>query len=264
MIHSILHNRNARLYMMLGSVFIVSALVAEVVGVKLFTLDGNWNWQQMQMDFFGGSYSLHLSAGMLAWPVVYIITDIVNEYYGPKGVRFLTVTAIVLIVYSFLIFRWAMGLSPSENFNLGFGVADPDAAFRGVFGQGVWVIFGSLSAFWVSQSVDVSIFRHIKKRTGNKKLWLRATGSTLVSQLIDSFLFFFIAYYLGTRIQLGNPDRWTFSQVLMAGLGSYIFNSFIVILITPLVYIVRWMADQYLGRHESTVMKETAMRHKNG
>src|ERR1700755_374461 len=70
-------------------------------------------------------------------------------------------------------------------------------AFNGIFGQGMWIILGSLVAFLVSQLIDVMVFHRIKKITGEKWIALRATGSTLVSQLIDSYIVLIIAFKFG-------------------------------------------------------------------
>ncbi len=71
----------------------------------------------------------------------------------------------------------------------------------GIFRQGLWIIIGSMVAFLIGQVLDVLVFHRIKKITGEKRIWLRATGSTLVSQLVDSFVVLFIAFYVGRRLQ---------------------------------------------------------------
>ena len=97
------------------------------------------------------------------------MTDIVNEYYGPKAVSRISFIAVGLIMYAFLMFYMAMGV-PAADFWFGSGVKDgiPDMskAYNGIFGQGMWIIFGSLTAFLVSQIVDVTVFHKIKKVTG--------------------------------------------------------------------------------------------------
>src|SRR6476660_9070935 len=215
MIRGILQNRGTKLFIILGGFFITNALIAEVIGVKIFSLEDTLGIARANIPLFGGHFSFHLTAGVLLWPVVFIMTDIINEYYGPRGVRFLSYLAIGMIAFSFLAYNLAMRLSPSEYFSIGNGIDKPDNAFRGIFGQGVWIIIGSLVAFLVSQVLDVFIFHKIKKVTGEKSIWLRATGSTLVSQLIDSFVVLFIAFYIGKRIQTGQGDPWSLKQVLV-------------------------------------------------
>ena len=213
---------------------------------------------RFNLKIFGGSFSFHLTAGVLIWPVVFIMTDIINEYYGPRGVKFLSYLAIVFISFSFIIFTLAIGLKPSEFFSIGNGITDPNAAFRGIFGQGSWIIIGSLVAFFIGQLLDVSIFHRIKKATGEKNIWLRATGSTLVSQLIDSFVVLFIAFYIGRKISPNQGNPWTLQQVLVTGTGNYIYKFIVAILLTPVIYLVHNWIDKYLGPKASAI-KRSAM-----
>ena len=148
MIHNILKDKSTKLFIVLGGIFIASALIAEVIGVKIL------------------------------WPVVFIMTDIINEYYGSKGVKFLSYLTIGLITYAFMIFTGAINLAPSEYFSVGNGIEKPDNAFRGIFGQGMWIIIGSMVAFLVGQILDVLIFHRIKKLTGEKNIWFNIGIST--------------------------------------------------------------------------------------
>jgi len=240
-------------------VFITCALLAEVIGVKIFSLEDTFGLPRANINLFGNKFSFHLTAGVLLWPVVFIMTDIINEYYGPKGVRFLSYMVIALIAFSFFVFNMAIGLKPSEYFSIGNGIDKPDNAFRGIFGQGMWIILGSVVAFFIGQLLDVSIFHRIKKVTGEQKIWLRATGSTLVSQLIDSFVVLFIAFYLGRRINSNQGDPWTLEQILVTGSGNYIYKFIIAILLTPVIYFIHNRIEKYLGNSTATEMKKAAM-----
>lgn len=259
MIHNILKDRSTRLFIILGGIFIASALIAEVIGVKIFSLEDTVGVKRANIYLFGSPFSFHLTAGVLLWPVVFIMTDIINEYYGPKGVKFLSYLTIGLITYAFLIFNGAINLSPSEYFSVGNGIDKPDNAFRGIFGQGLWIIIGSMVAFFVGQVLDVLIFHRIKKITGEKNIWLRATGSTLVSQLVDSFVVLFIAFYIGKRIQTGQGEPWSLHQVLVTGTGNYIYKFIVAILLTPVIYLVENRIEKYLGAATTHKMKQAAM-----
>jgi uncharacterized integral membrane protein (TIGR00697 family) len=115
-------------------------------------------------------------------------------------------------------------------------------AFEVIFGQGMWIIVGSITAFLIGQLVDVFVFHQIKKITGEKSLWLRATGSTLISQLIDSFVVIFIAFYL-------NPNYdWSWQMVAAIGLVGYTYKFIIALLLTPILYLVHTIIDNYLGK----------------
>ncbi len=107
--------------------------------------------------------------------------------------------------------------------------------------------------------LDVFVFHRIKKATGEKGIWLRATGSTLISQLVDSFIVLFIAFYVGKRIQTGQGDPWSLHQVLVTGTGNYIYKFVVAILLTPLIYLIHGLIEKYLGHETATKMKNTAM-----
>jgi len=259
MIHAILKDKGTRLFIILGGIFIASALIAEVIGVKIFSLEDTLGIKRANINLFGSPFSFHLTAGVLLWPVVFIMTDIINEYYGTKGVKFLSYLTIGLITYAFLIFNGAIALSPSEYFSIGNGIDKPDSAFRGIFGQGMWIIIGSMVAFLIGQLLDVLVFHRIKKITGEKNIWLRATGSTLVSQLIDSFVVLFIAFYVGKRIQTNQGDPWSLHQVLVTGTGNYIYKFVVAIVLTPVIYLVHAWIEKYLGHSKAAEMKKAAM-----
>jgi uncharacterized integral membrane protein (TIGR00697 family) len=178
-----------------------------------------------------------MSIGIIPWPFVFLFTDIINEYYGKEGVRKLTLLTSVLIIYAFilLLFGMLVNASPvspitSEQFNI-------------VFGQSMWIIVGSIIAFLFSQLTDVFTFWFIRKYTGRKLIWLRATGSTVVSQLIDSFIVTGIAFYLPGK--LGLVD-----YINTAGTG-YMAKLMIAVLLTPLIYLGHFLVERYLGKEEA-------------
>jgi queuosine precursor transporter len=259
MIHNIIKNKASRLFLVLGGFFIANALIAEFIGVKIFSLEDTVGMPRAEISMFGGSFSFHLTAGVLLWPVVFVMTDVINEYYGPKGVRFLSFLAVGLISYAFFVIYLSMQLSPSEFFRLGDKVPDPDAAYRGVFGQGLWIIIGSLVAFLVGQVLDVLVFHRIKRITGEKKIWLRATGSTLISQLVDSFVVLFIAFYFGPMFEGNLSKQWTAGQVLITGSGNYMYKFAVAVLLTPVIYMAHIWIDNYLGQESARKMKASAM-----
>src|SRR5215213_9571054 len=221
MIHNIIKDKSTRLFIILGGFFIANALIAEIIGAKLFSLEKSLGLDPANLQFFGNNFSFNLTAGVMLWPVVFIMTDIINEYYGPKGVRFLSFLAIILIAYAFVMFSAVIGLKPAGFWAKDYyqGVPDSDKAFAGIFGQSQSIIIASLIAFFVSQILDVYVFHRIKEMTGEKKIWLRATVSTLVSQLIDSFVVLFIAFYIAPRIS-GQMKSWTLGQVMATCVGN--------------------------------------------
>jgi queuosine precursor transporter len=259
MIHSILRDKSTKLFIVLGGFFITNALVAEMIGVKIFSLEDTLGIPRANINLLGSPFSFHLTSGVLLWPVVFIMTDIINEYYGPRGVRFLSYLTVGLISFAFVVINAAIHLSPSEYFSVGNGIDKPDNAFHGIFGQGAWIIIGSMVAFLVGQVLDVLVFHRIKKATGEKRIWLRATGSTLISQLVDSYVVLFIAFYIGKRIQTGQGDPWSFHQVLVTGTGNYIYKFAVAIILTPVIYWVHAVIEKYLGNNLSSSMRAAAM-----
>ncbi len=259
MIQSILKDKATRLFIILGGVFIANALLAEFIGVKIFSLEDTVGLPRANMNIFGGSFSFHLSAGVLLWPVVFIMTDIINEYYGRKGVRFLSYLAVVLIAYAFMVVLGTIHLAPSEYFKMGPDISSPNNAYRGVFGQGLWIIVGSLVAFLVGQILDVIVFHRIKRATGEKNIWIRATGSTLISQLVDSFVVLFIAFYLGPLLEGDHTRKWTLQQLMVTGSGNYLYKFVVALLLTPVIYLLHAWIEKYLGNDLAAKMKQSAM-----
>ena len=158
----------------------------------------------------------------------------------------------------------AIALTPSDFWATNYytGVPDSNAAFSGIFGQSQAIIVASLVAFLLGQLLDVFIFHKIKKLTGEKQVWLRATGSTLVSQFIDSFVVLFIAFYVAPRIA-GNIAPWSFAHVMAICIGNYIYKFAVAVLMTPAIYLAHGLIDRYLGKEEAATMKAAAMAKKN-
>lgn len=193
-------------FLILAGFFITNAVVAELIGGKLIQIQG---------------YTL--SIGIIPWPVVFLTTDLINEFYGEKGVRRLSYLTASLIIYAFLILLAAMSVSATS-----FSPVS-DEQFTAVFGQSMWIIVGSIIAFLVSQLIDVFVFTKIKAKTNGKYIGLRATVSTGISQLIDSFIVLGIAFYL--------PGKINFSQFINLGLTNYSVKLLIAMLLIPFVYL---------------------------
>ncbi|WP_222538087.1 queuosine precursor transporter [Pedobacter polysacchareus] len=250
--------KESRLLLILGSFFVANAILSEFIGVKIFTVEGTLGIRQFDINLLGvPNLSFNMSAGVLTWPLIFIMTDIINEYFGVRQVRFLSVLAAILISYAFFVVAAAMRLSPSDfwiNQTIDGHPLNMNHAFAGIFGQGMWIIVGSVIAFLVGQIADVFIFHKIKKVTGERALWLRATGSTVISQFIDSFVVIFIAFYL-------NPQyHWSWQMVAAIGLVNYTYKFVVAILMTPLLYVVHYVIDRYLGKDLSQRMIKMAAR----
>lgn len=253
MIHSIIKDKPTRLFVFFSAFFVANALIAESIGTKLFSLEKLLGVSPANFTLFGQSgLAFTLTCGVLLWPLEFIMTDIINEFYGPKAVRRISIIAVGLISYAFVMYYMAIGIPPADFWitsGVKKGIPDMQNAFSGVFGQGMRIIVGSIVAFLVSQLVDVWVFHKIKKRTGEKYIWLRATGSTVVSQLVDSYIVLFIAFW----------GIFPWQQILAIGIMNYIYKFLMAILLTPLLYPVEARIEKYLGHDTAKKMKLAAM-----
>ena len=204
------------IFIILAGIFITNAVVAELIGGKLISI---------------GPFVM--SMGIVPWPIVFITTDLINEYFGEKGVRKLSIITAFLIGYAFIILFIAIlipaakGISPVS-----------DQAFLSVFGQSMWIIVGSIIAFLSSQFIDVSLFHYLKTKTGSKMIWLRSTGSTVISQFFDSFIVLGIAFWL--------PGKINFSTFISSALTGYLFKLVLAIVLTPAIYAGHYLIDKYI------------------
>lgn len=256
MIHDIIRDKGTRLFLILGGFFIANAIIAEVIGVKIFSLEDTIGVAKANFSLLGAdNLSFSLSVGVISWPVIFVMTDIINEYYGVKGVRFLSVLTAGLIAFAFFIFYFAIKTSPDTGFwKTSYskdGVPDMQAAFSAIFGQGMNIIVGSIAAFIIGQIADAFVFRRIKKITGENRIWARATISTLFSQLIDSFVVTYIAFYVFRGVSFGQCTAWA--------LTSYTYKFLVAIAFTPVIYGVHWCIEKYLGKEKAARMKQEAM-----
>ena len=235
--------RAQRLFVILAGFFVANALMAEFIGVKIFALETTLGLAPFNWNLFGQSGSLNFTAGVMLWPVVFIMTDVINEYFGRRGVRLISWLTVFLIAWAFLFAYLAIELAPAAwwvTVGAGRGVPDMQAAFASVFGQGLWTIGGSVTAFLVGQLVDVAVFHRIRRATGERLVWLRATGSTAVSQLIDSFIVLYIAFVLG-------PQQWPIPLFLAVGTVNYAYKMAAAVALIPLLYLGRRLIRGYLG-----------------
>ena len=205
-------------YLVLAGIFITNALLAELIGGKLIYI---------------GDYVM--SVGILPWPVVFVTTDLINEYFGQSGVKKLSILTASLIAYCFIVLFVALQI-PAVS---GEGLIS-DAQFNGVFGQSMWVIVGSIIAFLVSQLIDVVVFRFFKKKTGTKMIWLRSTGSTVISQFFDSFIVLGIAFWFTGKLST--------EVYITSALTGYFVKLLIAVAMTPLIYLGHFTINNYLKK----------------
>lgn len=217
-------NRKDLVFIILAGFFVTNAIVAELIGGKLVV-------------FFGIFVQ---SIGIILWPVVFLLTDLINEHYGKQGVRKLTYITVGLISFTFIVLTIALRIPA-------FGNGVSDSAFKEVFGQSQWIIVGSIIAFFVSQLVDVYVFWIFRNRTGGKLIWLRATGSTVVSQLVDTFIVQYVAFVL--------PGKWTTDEFITNASWGYAFKLLVAIALIPLIYVGHFAINKYLNKDKVVEQK---------
>ncbi len=209
-----LNQKPVILYVVLLSLFLTFLLMAELTGSKLFV-----------------AFGFTMTMGVIPFPVTFIITDLLNEYFGRKIVRATTVIGMVMISLAYVLIVIDIQIPASPDSPV------LDEAFNSVFANSGLVITGSVIAYLIGQLVDIQVFHILRKKTAGKHIWLRATGSTILSQLIDSYVVIFIVLWkthsLGQLVSISNTN--------------FLYKMAVAILITPLLYLIHNYIDKYLG-----------------
>ena len=230
-------NKSQWLFVFLAGLFITNAVTAELISNKLIEIPLNIN-------LFGTELGPFVTiVGILPWPIVFLLTDLLNEFYGYKAVKRLSWITAILIAYCFIIVGLAIHIPAVE---IEGSTLSDDYSFNKVFGQAQMVIIGSICAFLVSQLLDALLFKWIKSRTGSRYIWLRSTGSTVVSQLIDSYIVLYIGFVL--------PGSLSFSDFMTIAPTNYILKLIIAILLTPLIYLGHYLIKKYVLTQKSEVL----------
>ncbi len=267
-------DRRQTLLLALLTAFIGFFVASNLIGTKLFsfTLFG------IGPDDLGlgGAVTFTATAGILAFPLTFILTDIINEYFGLKTVRLFTILAVAISLILQLVIQ-AAAVVPTVQFDpmpeplAAAAKADPagaspwaHAAYHLAFAGSLAVVAGSMTAFLVGQLLDVHVFSWIRRLTAGRALWLRAQGSTVVSQLVDTFVVIYVSFVLipwlfGTQgwpafSALDQFSAWSVSVT------NYTYKFAIAVALTPLLYLIHVAVDRWLGRDEAARMVDQAHR----
>ncbi len=208
-----LNSKKQIIFTIFAGIFITSAIVAELISAK--------------------SVPTPLSpiiAGIIPWPIVFLLTDVMNDYFGKETVKRLSYITAGLIAFCFLLVYIAVEVPTDANSYLS------DSEFRKAFGGSLPIMIGSITAFLVSQLVDVQLFGVFNKLTNGRMIWLRSTGSTVISQLIDGFIVLFIGFWL--------PGVYSFQEILVFWISGYSVKLIIAVLLTPFVYLMHALAKR--------------------
>jgi uncharacterized integral membrane protein (TIGR00697 family) len=228
-------SRPQKLFVVCAAIFLTALVVAEATASKFFTafnLPFTINILGRPVD------EVVMTAGVIAFPVTFIITDLLNEYFGKPGIRFVTLVGMAMILFEFGILQVAMAV-PTASIS-----PVPEEAFNTVFGATGRIIFGSLTAYLIGQLADITLFHWLRGLTQGKHLWLRATGSTFGSQFLDTFIVLTVAF----------AGQLAFQEILAITLFNYAYKFIIAIVITPVIYAAHWVMDRYLGEEKAEAL----------
>ena len=232
-------SRPQKLFVICTAVFVTALVIAEATASKFFTAFT----LPFDLSIFGVQFdTVIMTAGVIAFPVTFIVTDLLNEYYGKSGIRFVTMVGMVMIVFEFALLQIAMAV-PTASIS-----PVPAEAFDTVFGASGRIIFGSLVAYLIGQLADITLFHWLRRLTEGRMLWLRATGSTFGSQFLDTLIVLTVAF----------AGQLRFQEILAITLFNYGYKFIIAVLITPIIYLFHWVMDRYLGHETAVEMIEQA------
>lgn len=225
-----------KIYLWLCCISLASLLISDIVGIKLFHI-------QLPFSVFGYDHVDH-TCGMLTFPVTFILTDLVNEYFGKRAARRLTYIGVAMGVFVFVVLNIAQAMPYLEA---PYNVSKD--SFDAIFGSSKVMYVASLSAYFVGQLSDIFTFGLIKRFTGQKYVWLRATGSTILSQFLDSFVVSYLAFSLGRKLfpSPGGPTPANFHQIVDIALTGYTLKFVLAIGVTPIIYAGRYALHEWFG-----------------
>lgn len=216
--------RRVGLFIVLTAAFCTALVVGDVIGGKLF-----------EVHLFG--LTPVMSAGMLAFPLTFLLTDLINEFYGKQAARFVTWVGFGMALFAIVTIVAAVQvpIAPLTRAPDWGGVND--STFNNVFGGSLRILFASVTAYLVGQFVDIASFQALKRLSRNRLLWLRATGSTVVSQLVDSVVVQWLAWF-------GLLSNGQIARIVAT---SYVVKLLVAIGLTPVIYAGHAVMERWLG-----------------
>ena len=210
------------LYVILGGMFIAALVGSNLIFQKFF-----W-WQPF--NILGIDYTFEISVGIIAYPITFLVTDLISELFGQKMANKIVVAGIISALFIYLLVSLATiaphtDWSPvnSETFNTVFGLTGP-------------AVFASMCAYLIAQFIDIKLFHFWKKLTSGKKLWLRNNLSTIPSQLIDT------AVVLSLLCVFQKIEWSRFTDLLING---FLYKVMFAIIDTPILYLIVHLARSH-------------------
>ena len=213
-----------KLFMFLIGVFVTALVIGDIIGGKL-------------VEVHLGSQATIVSVGMIPFPITFLLTDILNEFYGKSAARYVTLVGFAMSLFCYAVIFAAVALpwAPLTR-EAGYG-GMVETSFNNVFLGSQRILVASMIAFLLGQFLDIGVFNLLKRVTSNRYLWLRATGSTVVSQLVDTIVIQCIAWW-----GILSPGK-----VASLALSSYVIKLLVAIGLTPLIYAGHTLVHRALG-----------------
>jgi uncharacterized integral membrane protein (TIGR00697 family) len=223
-----------KLFVILSAVFVSCLLLGDVIGGKTIPT----------FTAFGHDLG-PISVGIIPFPVTFLLTDVVNDFYGRKGARFLTLLGFAMALLAYVLLQVTTWMHPHESTYF------TQAEYAKIFGGSSQLFIASMIAYLIGQYLDIHVFQFWKALTQSKHLWLRATGSTVLSQVVDTVMINFIFWmwtaaadphsFLGQKTS-SERYAWVFAKIGR----EYLIKLVVAVLLTPVVYglhgaIVRWL-----------------------
>ena len=215
-------------YPIISAAFCVIVVISNILSAKL-------------VDF---GYVV-IPAGLITYPLSFILSDLVNEIFGPQKTKVMVYTAFGMTILSFGLIRLILAL-PTQS-------SEDQQAFQTVMGLSGLRIFSSLTAYFVAHMLDVQLYAMLKRWTGLRFLWLRNNGSTWVSQLVDTVIIDMIFLYWGLRMGM--------SEILPIMGISFAYKALFSAINTPVLYVlVYMMRKQWSGISLSWLLRRGVSR----
>jgi len=234
-------SRYEAIYFVLGGIFVTVLLLTNIIGTKLILAFPNW----LPNGFFGDG-PITLTAGILTYPITFLVTDLVSEIYGKRRADLMVYTGFAMSLLMLPILWLSVVTIPSpiwvNPLSASYGLdtaAEMQHAFESVFYFPGILLFSSMLAYMVAQLLDNYLFHFWKRLTDGKHLWLRNNGSTFISQLVDTIvvnsIFLSVAFKLPWQV---------IAQIILA---NYVFKLVFAVCDTPFIYLGVYWVKRMLG-----------------
>ena len=254
-----LQARRERVFLVLAGLFLGSLTMLNILGISRFIvlfsinpLESGWQWNWGQW----GQYSFALAVGVLPYPITFLCTDLICEFYGRRRANWVVTVGLLLNIWVVFIL-WlagvlpevpamdpATGLPPIDSLTVdGNGLIDNNGfAFYRIRMLTFGAVVASMLAYLAAQFCDVYLFHFWKRLTKGKWLWLRNNGSTMISQLVDTIAVILITHYYANALPMPPEGRDVATHLLIFIATGYVFKFAIALLDTIPIYIaVAWL-----------------------